>query len=307
MYKNILVILDPEDDEHKALSRGLHLASILKAQLTLFVSIYDFSYEMTTMLSGEEREQMRDSLIHERRHWVQGLLKEHNTDTLDIHVEVVWHHRPFEAIIRCALEQNHDLIIKGAKKHGALQSVLFTPTDWHLLRKAPCQVLLVKEHAWPEQGGRVLAAVHAATTSEDHKSLNKKVIQSAHAMSEKLKAGLHLINSYPSAPSAIAIEIPDFDTHQYQESVRSYHEEEIKKLTEELHAEAYELHLEEGMPEDTIPALAEDIDAGLVVLGTVGRTGLSAALLGNTAEHVIGRLNCDLLALKPEGFNCPLD
>ena len=48
-----------------------------------------------------------------------------------------------------------------------------------------------------------------------------------------------------------------------------------------------------------IPEVAKEIEAELVILGTVGRTGLSAALLGNTAEHVISKLNCNLLAIKP--------
>ena len=52
----------------------------------------------------------------------------------------------------------------------------------------------------------------------------------------------------------------------------------------------------------SISEIAEKIKAELVVLGTIGRTGLSAAFLGNTAEHVIGRLNCDVLAIKPDSF-----
>ncbi len=38
---------------------------------------------------------------------------------------------------------------------------------------------------------------------------------------------------------------------------------------------------------EVIPDLAEHLQAGIVVLGTVGRTGLSAAFLGNTAEQVV--------------------
>ncbi len=41
-----------------------------------------------------------------------------------------------------------------------------------------------------------------------------------------------------------------------------------------------------GLPEEVIPDLAEHLQAGIVVLGTVGRTGLSAAFLGNTAEQL---------------------
>ncbi|WP_313690074.1 universal stress protein, partial [Pantoea sp.] len=49
------------------------------------------------------------------------------------------------------------------------------------------------------------------------------------------------------------------------------------------------------------------LGAGVVVLGTIGRTGLSAAFLGNTAEQVIDHLRCDLLALKPDDFKSPID
>ena len=41
-------------------------------------------------------------------------------------------------------------------------------------------------------------------------------------------------------------------------------------------------------------------DAVVTVIGTVARTGLSAALIGNTAEIVIDKLESDVLVLKPE-------
>jgi len=50
---------------------------------------------------------------------------------------------------------------------------------------------------------------------------------------------------------------------------------------------------------ETVVSKQKEIEAELVILGTVGRTGLSAALLGNTAEHVISKLSCNLLAIKP--------
>jgi universal stress protein E len=72
------------------------------------------------------------------------------------------------------------------------------------------------------------------------------------------------------------------------------------------HISAEYCHVDMGLPEDVIPKYAEQLDAELVVLGTVGRNGISAALIGNTAEHVIDKLNCDVLAIKPEGFICPI-
>lgn len=61
------------------------------------------------------------------------------------------------------------------------------------------------------------------------------------------------------------------------------------------------------MPEEVIPDLAEHLRAGIVVLGTVGHTGLSAAFLGNTAEQVIDHLRCDLLVIKPDEYQTPVE
>ena len=56
-----------------------------------------------------------------------------------------------------------------------------------------------------------------------------------------------------------------------------------------------------------VGSCAEHLQAGIVVLGTVGRTGLSAAFLGNTAEQVVDHLRCDLLVLKPEAYQTPVE
>ncbi|MDX1392639.1 MAG: universal stress protein, partial [Rheinheimera sp.] len=54
-YNNILVVLDPSVDKQKALNRAVEMVRLQGGKLTAFLSVYDFSYEMTTMLSGEER------------------------------------------------------------------------------------------------------------------------------------------------------------------------------------------------------------------------------------------------------------
>ena len=55
-FQDVLVVLDPTSESQKALNRALELAEHTACRITAFLSIYDFSYEMTTMLSGEERE-----------------------------------------------------------------------------------------------------------------------------------------------------------------------------------------------------------------------------------------------------------
>ena len=50
--------------------------------------------------------------------------------------------------------------------------------------------------------------------------------------------------------------------------------------------------------------MAEGID--LVVMGTVARSGIAGMLIGNTAERVLRKLPCSVLAVKPEGFTSPV-
>lgn len=305
----ILVVLDPSQQQQKALKRALKLAQALNASVTAFLSIYDFSYEMTTMLAADEREVMRSSLIADRKAWIDDLVLDakENLSCLDVatDMQVVWHNRPFEAIIKTAIQGEFDLIIKGTHQHEGLKSLIFTPTDWHLLRKAHCPVLLVKDHQWQAQG-KILAAIHAGAQDDDHVSLNKRIIEHALTVADKVSAQLHLVNAYPAAPMTVAMEIPEFDVTDYSQAVVTQHRKALQQLADAYSLSAEQLHVVEGLPEHAIPELAEELDAELVVIGTIGRTGFSAALLGNTAEHLIDQLNCDVLAIKPAGFKSPV-
>ncbi len=305
-FNKILAVIDPNEEQQKSLSRALEISQKSDASVTAFLNIYDFSYEMTTMLSMDEREMMRQAMVDDRVEWLSEMVTSiigENPSNVDI--KVVWHNRPYESIIVEAIEGGYDLIVKGTTQHDTLKSVIFTPTDWHLLRKAPVSVLLVKEHAWPENG-QILGCVNAGTEDEAHQSLNNRIVDQCHQMASLLHANVHLVNSYPGTPVNIAIEVPEFDPESYNESVRNYHVQAMQGIASEKQVPNENCHVKEGLPEDVIPNVAKDIDAELVIIGTVGRQGISAALIGNTAEHVIDMLDCDVLALKPDNFTSPV-
>jgi len=48
------------------------------------------------------------------------------------------------------------------------------------------------------------------------------------------------------------------------------------------------------------------LQADLVVMGTVARTGIAGWLIGNTAEAILEQLQCSVLAVKPHGFVSPV-
>ncbi|MCC4831854.1 universal stress protein UspE [Shewanella sp. 10N.7] len=305
-YNKILVVINPMTDHQPALARAVELASKSNASITAFLTIFDFSYEMTSILSSHEREAMRQGVIDQRESWLAEAIFPYAKSGLTIDTKVVWHNRPFESVIKYAIEQDVDLLVKSTHEHDKLKSIIFTPTDWHLLRKAPIPVLMVKEHDWPV-AGKILCAVNVASEDDEHSTLNTKIIENALNLAAKFSAQIHLVNGYPGTPVNLAIELPEFDAASYNDTVRMQHEQRIQYLANSFNIPLENCHVEEGLPEDVIPELALKLDAELVILGTVGRTGFSAALIGNTAEHVIDSINCDLLAVKPEGYKSPLE
>jgi universal stress protein E len=308
IYNNILVVADINNDEQPALARAMQLGRKSKSpcSVTFFLSIYDFSYEMTSMLSSEERDAMRAGVVHQRTQWMKEVAEPYLDNDITLDIKVIWHNRPYEAIIEQVYAAGHEIVIKATRQHAALESVLFTPTDWHLLRKCPTPVLLVKNHDWPENG-HIVASVHVGSEQESHQKLNQAMVEQALDLSERLNATPHLVNAYPLTPPNITVELPEFDPTLYSDSVRGHHLKAMKELRQHYGLPEEQTSVEQGLAEDVISKSVSDLKAGLVILGTSGRSGLSAVFIGNTAENVIDKVDCDLLALKPEGYISPLD
>lgn len=306
MYQNILVAIDPNQDDQPALRRAVYLVQRNGGCIKAFLPIYDLSYDMTTLLSPEERSLMRKGVINQRTTWISELCRSYIDVNIPIEIKVVWHNRPYEAIIQEILHAKHDLLLKMAHQHSRLEFLIFTPVDWHLLRKCPCPVWIVKDKPWPENAKTVVAVNLSSGEKAYHQALNIKLVQKAQELVTYLDSTeIHIISAYPVMPINVSVEIADFDPNLYNDAIRAQHLIAIKALRQKFSMDEKYTHVEKGLPEQVIPALSEQLQAGIVILGTLGRTGISAAMIGNTAENVIDHLKCDLLVIKPDEFVCP--
>lgn len=55
-----------------------------------------------------------------------------------------------------------------------------------------------------------------------------------------------------------------------------------------------------GYPASTIVNYAEEVEAGLIVIGTRGRGGFASLVLGSTSQAVIHDAPCDVLVVKTQ-------
>lgn len=123
------------------------------------------------------------------------------------------------------------------------------------------------------------------------------VAQKAKHMSEKLKAELsiiHVLDNIPMPDTAYGTVIP-LDTPT------SYASLEVEKnnlinIADQLGVKPIHRCLVWGEPKQEIARFAEKYQIDLIVVGSHGRHGL-ALLLGSTANGVLHRAKCDVLAI----------
>ena len=319
-FKNILYVVVPGSVSGVALDHAVALANNNQASLTIVEVIG--SIESNIKLSGRllSTETLRKKTVARHQQILQSL-----TDSLALEqrIEVrtkVLIGTSFLEIIRQVLCGKHDLVIKTAE-NGRLLDRVFGSDDMHLLRKCPCPVWLIKPKS-PQKYQRILAAVDVGYQSEELNTkhlLNLQLIEMASALASSEFAELHIVNAWEAIAEGVlrsaSIGIQADDISIYTAEVRQQHQQNLHILMDEiirnqeyktLNVPSTQLHLLKGSPDEEIPRLSRKIEADLVIMGTVARTGIAGFFIGNTAETIINQLDCSVLAVKPRGFQTPV-
>ncbi|HEB87113.1 MAG TPA: universal stress protein, UspA [Gammaproteobacteria bacterium] len=225
----------------------------------------------------------------------------------------------FLEIIREVLRNGRDLVIKTAETWD-WQDRLFGSDDMHLLRKCPCPVWIMRPGEKINYS-RIMAAVDFDPWQEvtEVSDLNRLILELASSLALSDFAELHVVHAWePMTESMIRVFNSDLSEEQIATNVnreRRDHQAQLEWLTDRLRdwigTEAYNylsprLYLRQGNACREIPALAREIDADLVVMGTVARTGLAGFFMGNTAETILNQIGCSILAIKPPDFTTPV-
>src|SRR5215211_3583920 len=76
-------------------------------------------------------------------------------------------------------------------------------------------------------------------------------------------------------------------------------DEQVRKI-EAAGGSVAQAHLTEGKPEAEITALAEEIGAGLIVVGSRGLGGMRRGMLGSVSDSVVRHAHCPVLVVRKE-------
>jgi nucleotide-binding universal stress UspA family protein len=123
---------------------------------------------------------------------------------------------------------------------------------------------------------------------------------SAADLAQKTNSDLHLVTVGPDLPLYKLPEHPVGFEDVLRENRREAKEmlEQQAKRIEESGGTVKETHLREGRADEEIVELAEEIGAGLIVMGSRGHGRLSRALLGSVSDAVVRHAHCPVTIVR---------
>lgn len=277
--RSILVIIEPELPEGLALKRAKLIAGVTQSHLHL-------------LICGKK---------HDHSALLSDLSSTLQQEGYSVSSQQDWHDNLHQTIITAQQAEGCGLVIKQHRPDNPLKKALLTPDDWKLLRYCPGPVLMVKTDT-PWAGGIILAAVDVGNADGEHRTLHASIINHAYEIAGLAKANLHVISAHPSPMLSAADPV-----FQLKETIEAQYREQCKAFQAEYDFSDEQLHIEEGPADVLIPYMAHKLNAAVTVIGTVARSGLSGALIGNTAEVVLDTLESDVLVLKPDAIIAHLE
>ncbi len=286
----VLIIADLKGSGH-ATPRGLELA----AKLGLDTDVVAFVHAPLKQLdlAASETAEIRQRLLDERKATVQARIDRHRAEGQNVGLKVVWEKHIDRWVNKACRGGRYLAVVKTGSHTGTL---VHTSTDWQLLRECPAPVLIVADKKW-HRTRPVLVTLDLATRVAEKRRLNHKVLGTAKTLAETLGVRLEIITAIeiPTLLSDLDLVDPGTYTRQAKEAMRDH----MAELAEAHGLPVKAFCVKRGPVEKVITSQAAEVRAQIVVLGTVGRTGVRARLLGNTAEKVLRHMKTDVLAIKP--------
>jgi nucleotide-binding universal stress UspA family protein len=305
-FKNILYFADGAMESCPALERAVNLAVSNDARLTV-VDVLEQA-ESPPVVKQRLGTDLNQILRERRQEALEKLIAPFSRPDTMTYTQVLTG-TPFVEVIRAVLRNGYDLVIKAARPPAGISERFLGSSDMHLLRKCPCPV-------WIDRPGAafpyttILAAVDPSRPEGE--GCARLIMDLASSLARRESARLCVVHAWrlygESMLRSGRASVSSSELEALLENTRRTHASSLNRLLQDygLGEEDPEVHLVKGEPAPSIRNLTERLSADLVVMGTVGRTGIPGLIIGNTAEEVLQTTGTSVLAVKPQGFVSPV-
>lgn len=277
-FQHLFVIIDPTQEEQPALMRAHTLAQARGGRIHAYCCVYDPA-------GGLRKSELRQQALDR----VNKLLEPLAADNISVVAEVDWAARWYEAAVIACARIGAQLLLKSVYSKAAEGKRLASRADPYILRYSPAPVLMVGPGP-----NRIYSRAVAALALEDndrrHDALNNKVIAAAHQIASSTTE-LYTVSALEGTPNLAQI----LQISEDRDVQRLSNEQMV---SERFGVDEGNIHIDYGPAKAVIVEAIERIGADLLIMGTIARSGLTGALVGNTCEKVLNAVDIDVLVVN---------
>lgn len=270
------------------LGSELHLASAAPLPVIYGPEAYVPSPDDMEMLNVHAEREARSTVEAEEER-----LREMGVKVSGVHPSVG---RADEQIVDLAESLPASLIVVGSRGLGRLKRVLLGSVSESVLRHAHCPVLVVRGR----QGEGDFFPTRILLAADGSKE-SAAAARTAAGLAKETGSELYLVHVIPALPPQpypyYSLESQEERLERTKKEVRKFLDKRAEQLESEFGSRP-RTHLRVGDPRKEIVELSDEIDAGLVVLGSRGYDGLSRVLIGSVSEGVVRHARCPVLVVR---------
>lgn len=205
--------------------------------------------------------------------------------------------KAWQELVNEVAENRHHLIVIGTRPRDVATRLLFGSTAQKILRLATCPVWIVKPAEVRE--------IREIAVATDLGELSLPILQAGIAAARAWNARLYVLHvlEAESLSYLLVAGVSEQEIAACQQRLRS---EAEAKLQAQLALCDYrtlqqgmQVEIVTGSPDREIGRFVTANEVDLLVIGTHGRRGMEAYLLGNTAERILPSIEASLLVIKP--------
>lgn len=309
-FKAILFVCGESAVEHTTLKRVAALAEINDATVTVARTVVELPRYSRPFATTVPPREFEEQIMAQHRAELAKLVQPLTEAGVRVKSKVLLG-KPFITAIQEIHRGRHDLLAIPVKGNTGFGTRLFGSTALHLIRKCPCPVWAMRAKRRPI---RVLAAVDPLGDDVDGSGtapLSHKILGIASTYAELTGGELHVVNAWTGLREHAlrdGARVSGRSLRSWARAARGQHKRHLDELLAHFPAGANErhVHLRKGRPEIVIAKMASKQRVDVIVIGTASRSGVIGLLIGNTAEEVLNRVGCSVLAIKPDGFESPV-
>lgn len=276
-YKNILVAVDVYEPYQAYLTAAQKFAARQKAKLHCvyvmppLTSSVPYAYEFQTVVENEALKTL--TKIKQTLNCETILLKGSSSLEICHYAETV----------------HADLIICGS--HGKHGIGLLGSTANGILHNASCDVLTIR---LDKNGEPMVSSDYGQIVlASDLNPSSKKVAIMAKNLAQDYSAQLHIVHAITYVSATAAAYYPEIESDLKKEAAQK-----IQQLANELNINISDTELHFTTAKQATLLSANSFDAELIVVGSEGKSALSSALLGSTANALLHSAKCNVLVVR---------